>query len=175
MELEVAVKWQNVKFYCPCPSEYILKRDSSVTGSTFPARDPVVNEPGQAHGPRKLQFQPNGCQVQLFENFTLVQKVATTFRMVCLLASGICGTVFVVVPLRTFVSTITGGGIAIKSDIYTDWGRPPSSKRHPWIRISTRVRTVVRMRTAIYKKRADDCRECFHFIAIYKSLARISP
>ena len=137
MELEVAVKWRNVKLYCPFPSEYILKRDSSVTGSTFPVRDPVVNEPGQAHGPRKLQFQPNGCQVQLFENFTLVQKVATTFRMVYLLALGI----WAQYPIGVVLLPASGTrGFASQPDCRLDEDS--------------------------YKKRADDCRECFHFIAV---------
>jgi len=57
--------------------------------------------------------------MQLFENLTLLQQVAATFRVIHLLASGIFGTVQVVVPFRTFVSTITSFAVASNFDIYT--------------------------------------------------------
>ena len=57
--------------------------------------------------------------MQLFENFTLVQQVATTFQTIHLQASGRFGAVQVVVPFRTFLSTITGVVVASNFGIYT--------------------------------------------------------
>ena len=99
--------------------------------------------------------------MHLEENFTLVQKLATTLRMMHLLASGICGTVDVVVPLRTFLSTITIDVSAFKFDIHTGAAILPAGGT---IRVATQPDH--RPDEAGSKKRADDCRECFHFTAI---------
>ncbi|SRR5258706_9627521 len=100
--------------------------------------------------------------MQLFENLTLLQQVAATFRVIHLLASGIFGTVQVVVPFRTFVSTITSFAVASNFDIYTIGVviLPASGTR------GAAFQPDCRLDEASCKKRQGGCRECSHFIAI---------
>ena len=97
--------------------------------------------------------------MQLIENFTLAQKVATNFGMIHILASGMYGTVHAVVPSRTFVSTITVV-CATNFDIYTGAVILLASSTQ-----GAALQPDRRPREADYKKRAGGCKGCSHFIA----------
>ena len=107
-----------------------------------------------------MQSQPSN-QKHLEENFTLVQKTVTTFRRIHLLASGIMGAVHAFVPLRTFVSTVTIVISAFKFDIHTGAASLPAGGT-----IGVAIQPDRRLDDAGYKKRAGDCRECFHFTVV---------
>ena len=111
----------------------------------------------------------NKNRVHLVEEFTLVQKVATTFRMIHLPASFLFGTMHVTVPLRTFVSAITIDVSAFKFDIHTGAAILPAGGT-----IGVAIQPDHRLDEAGCKKRVGDCRECFHFTAanIWPELAR---
>ena len=89
--------------------------------------------------------------------------------MVHLLASGIIGTVHVVVPIRTFVSTITGNVFARKFDIHTGAAILPAGST-PGVAASQPDHCPDE---AGSKKRVGGCRGYFHFTA--ESSARVSP
>lgn len=82
--------------------------------------------------------------------------------MVHLLASDPLGTVYVVVPLRTFFPTITGRAIAIKFDIYTIGVVVLPASGTPRLAFQPDRR----LDEASCKKRADGYRERSHFIAV---------
>ena len=106
--------------------------------------------------------------MHLEENFTLIQKVATTLRMIHVLASGLFGTVHVVVPFRTFVSTITIVFSAFKFGIHTGAAILPAGGT-PRVAIQPDRRPD----KAGGKKRVGDCREYFHFtVNLRPELAR---
>ena len=100
--------------------------------------------------------------MQLFENFTLVQQVVTTFQTIHLQASGRFGAVQVVVPFRTFVSTIIAVVVASNFGIYTigviilPAGGTPGVACQPDCRLDE----------ASSKKQVGGRREWPHFIAV---------
>ena len=94
------------------------------------------------------------------ENFTPVQKVATAFRMIHLLASVMLGTMHAAVPVRTFLSTITIDVSASKFDIHTRTAILPAGGT-----AGIATKPDHRPDEAGCKKRAGDCRECFHLTA----------
>lgn len=106
-----------------------------------------------------MQSQPQD-QTQLFENFTLDQKIATTFRIPHLLASCTFGTVQVAVPFRTFFPTITVP-IATNLDIHTGAIILPASSTQ-----GAAFQPDRRLDEAGCQKRPGDCRKCSHLIAV---------
>ena len=78
-----------------------------------------------------------------------------------LLASDIIGAVHAFVPFRTFVSTVTIAISAFKFDIHTGAASLPAGGT-----IGVAIEPDRRLDEAGYKKRAGDCRECFHFTAV---------
>ena len=137
----------------------VPKRDSSVPQKHELSRQLCSCSP-HAHGPKSLQSHSHRPDSHLVENFTLVQKVATTFRTLHLRASPFCGTVQVAVPWRAFVPTMitvwaSKFGILTGAAVLPAGGTPGVAfqpDRHP--------------DEAGCKEGVGNCREYFHCTAV---------